>query len=155
MKVRGDTERVNLSTGERWYRVSGDGESVFVKSRGPIDEARLSPQKDHPFSGPMPEEVVLAARRILEKRKATMHYRNGREAKNGDKIISLAGYGAGGKANAIGVLYDAKPGNDHCNGNIAPIQAPGTTACLCDCLHIDDLEAILAEKGLDKRSAGK
>lgn len=36
-----------------------------------------------------------------------MHYRNGREAKNGDKIIQLGGYGTGVKINAVGVLYDA------------------------------------------------
>jgi hypothetical protein len=29
-----------------------------------------------------------------------------------------------------------------------------TGACLCDCLHVDDLAAILVEKGLDKRPAG-
>lgn len=81
-----------------------------------------------------------------------MHYRNGREAKNGDKIVNLAD---GGKINAIGVLYDAIPGNDYCNGYIAPVQHPQTIACMVDCLHIDDLAAILAEKGLDKRPAGK
>lgn len=84
-----------------------------------------------------------------------MHYRNGREAKNGDKIIQIGGYGTGMQINAVGVLYDAKPGNDFCNGNIAPIQSPVTTACLCDCLHVDDLAEILKEKGLDKRPAGK
>jgi hypothetical protein len=53
-----------------------------------------------------------------------MHYRNGREAKNGDVIVQIGGYGTdGGKVNAVGVLYDAKPGNDYCNGNIAPVQA--------------------------------
>jgi hypothetical protein len=26
---------------------------------------------------------------------------------------------------------------------------------MCDCLHVDDLAAILAEKGLDKRPEGK
>ena len=85
-----------------------------------------------------------------------MHYRNGREAKNGDKIVQIGGYGDGtGGINAVGVLYDAKPGNDYCNGNIAPIQTVGTSACLCDCLHVDDLAALLKEKGLDKRPAGK
>lgn len=50
-----------------------------------------------------------------------MHYRSGREAKNGDKIVSLAGYGSGPvNINAIGILFDAVPGNDHCNGSIAP-----------------------------------
>lgn len=85
-----------------------------------------------------------------------MHYRNGREAKGGDKIVMIGGYGdSGGVVNAVGVLYDAKPGNDYCNGYIAPIQSPVTTACLCDCLHLDDLQAILKEKGLDKRPEGK
>lgn len=84
-----------------------------------------------------------------------MHYRNGREAKNGDKIIQIGGYGSGTNVQAIGVLHDAKPGNDHCNGSIAPIQNVITTACLCDCLHVDDLAALLAANGLDKRPEGK
>jgi hypothetical protein len=85
-----------------------------------------------------------------------MHYRNGREAHNGDKIVSLAGDGKGGVTiNAIGILYDATPGNNYCNGNIAStIGGTVCCACLCDCLHIDDLSAILAEKGLDQRPAG-
>lgn len=84
-----------------------------------------------------------------------MHYRNGREAKNGDQIVQLGGYGTGVRIDAVGVLYGATPGNDHCNGNIAPIQNTITTACLCDCLHVDDVEAMLAEKGFDRRPAGK
>lgn len=82
-----------------------------------------------------------------------MHYRNGREAKNGDKIVQL-NIGTG-QVEALGVLYSAEPGNDYCNGYIAPIQNPVAAACMCDCLHVDDLTAILAEKGLDKRTAGK
>lgn len=84
-----------------------------------------------------------------------MHYRNGREAKNGDKIVQIGGYGSGAEINALGILYNATPGNDHCNGQIAPIQSIGTAACLCDCLHVDDLAALLTEKGLDKRPEGK
>jgi hypothetical protein len=76
-----------------------------------------------------------------------MHYRNGREAKNGDKIIFL-GYD-GAKIVSFGVLYDAVPGNDFCNGSIASL--PGSGACMCDCLHIDDIAEMLKEKGLDKR----
>jgi hypothetical protein len=82
-----------------------------------------------------------------------MHYRNGREARNGDKIVSL-GY-SGGKIEAFGVLHSAVPGNDYCNGNIAPIQNPMQGACMCDCIHIDDLAEILAQHGLDKRPEGK
>jgi hypothetical protein len=83
-----------------------------------------------------------------------MHYRNGRIAANGDKIVQIGGYGDGAQIVAVGVLYDAMPGNDHCNGSIAPIQGPVTAACLCDCLHLDDLAEMLKEKGLDKRPAG-
>lgn len=86
-----------------------------------------------------------------------MHYRNGRVAKNGDKVVQLGSYGSGGGVpTAVGVLYDAAPGGgDHCNGSIAPTQVPCTSACLCDCIHVDDLAAILAEHGLDKRPEGK
>lgn len=80
-----------------------------------------------------------------------MHYRNGREAKNGDKIVSLNG----GKVEAFGVLHSATTGNDYCNGGIAPVPPINNIACLCDCLHVDDLELILAEKGLNKRPIGK
>jgi len=79
-----------------------------------------------------------------------MHYRNGREAKNGDKIISLMD-------NVIGTLRDATPGNDYCNGYVQTGCEPSPNdpiACMCDCLHIDDLMEILAEKGLDKRPEG-
>jgi len=80
-----------------------------------------------------------------------MHYRNGREAKNGDKVVRLQD----GNIQVFGVLHGATPGNDHCNGSIAVVQAHNEYACLCDCLHIDDVAAVLAEKGLDKRPAGK
>lgn len=80
-----------------------------------------------------------------------MHYRNGRAALCGDKIVRLNA----GKIEAFGVLHSATPGNDHCNGNIAVVQSANEYACMCDCIHIDDLAAILAEKGLDKRPAGK
>lgn len=79
-----------------------------------------------------------------------MHYRNGREAKNGDKIIQLQG----GEVTSYGVLHSAVAGNDYCNGGIAPITS-NTSACLCDCLHVDDVAALLKEKGLDKRPEGK
>ncbi len=90
-----------------------------------------------------------------------MHYRNGRIAQNGDKIVQISdrynpdGSTTKGVITGVGVLYDAKPGNDYCNGSMASIQNPVTGACLCDCLHVDDVAAFLAEKGLDKRPAGK
>lgn len=85
-----------------------------------------------------------------------MHYRNGREAKNGDKVVMIGGYGdTSGQVVAVGILYSAVPGNDYCNGMIAPVQSPLQNACLCDCIHLDDLAALLKEKGLDKRPEGK
>lgn len=82
-----------------------------------------------------------------------MHYRNGREAKNGDKIVRLNS--STGQIEAFGVLHSATPGNDYCNGNIAVVQGPNDYACMVDCLHVDDVAAVLAEKGLEKRPEGK
>ncbi len=79
-----------------------------------------------------------------------MHYRNGREARNGDKIVKLDG----GKIVSFGVLHSATPGNDYCNGNIAAITND-YGACMCDCLHVDDLAEVLAQAGLNKRPQGK
>ncbi len=82
-----------------------------------------------------------------------MHYRNGREAKNGDIIVQLDMMNEG-KVIAFGALHSATSGNDYCNGYIAPIHGP-TGACMCDCIHVDDLKAILVVKGLHKRPEGK
>jgi hypothetical protein len=90
-----------------------------------------------------------------------MHYRNGREAKNGDRVVSFGNGGGGSKIEAVGTLINATPGNDLCNGQIVVTGGGYTTtatlvgACLCDCLHADDVEAILKEKGLDKRPTRK
>ena len=84
-----------------------------------------------------------------------MHYRNGREAKNGDKIVSLDG--APGEITSIGILRDAEPGNEYCNGYVQVGAEPSetdTTACMCDCLHVDDVAEILKEKGLGYRPEG-
>lgn len=80
-----------------------------------------------------------------------MHYRNGREAKNGDRIVRLS---FDGKILDAGVLCDAVAGNDYCNGHAAFVQN-GNVACLVDCLHADDVAALIAAAGFDKRPAGK
>lgn len=80
-----------------------------------------------------------------------MHYRNGREAKNGDKIVQIEN----GEIKSVGILFNATPGNDYCNGYIAPVAVSRDAACLVDCIHMDDLKEILTEKGLAKRPAGK
>ncbi len=81
-----------------------------------------------------------------------MHYRNGREAKNGDKIVKL---NDNGQVVSFGVLHSAVAGNDYCNGNIAVIQSATDYACMIDCLHVDDVAAILVSKELGKRPSGK
>ncbi len=81
-----------------------------------------------------------------------MHYRNGREAKNGDKVVQFSI--EGGRIVSLGVLHDATPGNDYCNGSLAPLNPGVSSACMCDCLHVDDLAELLKEKGLAKRPSG-
>jgi len=82
-----------------------------------------------------------------------MHYRNGREAKNGDEIVQLDDKG---QITHTGVLIRAVAGNDYCNGMIADDRTKSfSLACMCDCLPMDVVAEILAEKGLDKRPAGK
>lgn len=68
-----------------------------------------------------------------------MHYKNGREAKNGDKVVLLPSYGAP----VIGILYDAKAGNDFCNGRIAPISPVDPGPNLKECLHLEDVLALI------------
>jgi hypothetical protein len=88
---------------------------------------------------------------FVQKEEMTMHYRNGREAKNGDKVVKLDF--ERGQIVAFGVLHSATPGDDYCNGSIAPITND-TGACMCDCLHVDDVAALLKEKGLHVRPKG-
>ena len=67
-----------------------------------------------------------------------MHYKNGREAKNGDKVLLIPSYGGSPVA---GILYDAVAGNNDCNGKIAVTHANDPCPDLKDCLHIDDIKA--------------
>jgi hypothetical protein len=155
MKAISDIEAVNLSSGTGYQRVSGNGDSRLLPVRlGPgghikTEEEKAAEERD------FAEFVEEVQRKFNNERNDAMHYRNGREAKNGDKIVQIGGYGgSGAKVVALGVLFDATPGNDFCNGLIAPIQTM-PCACLCDCLHIDDLEELLKNAGLDKRPEGK
>ena len=68
-----------------------------------------------------------------------MHYKNGREAKNGDKVVLFPTYGNP----VVGILYDAKVGNDYCNGKIAPMNVSDACPNLKECLHLDDVLAAL------------
>lgn len=66
-----------------------------------------------------------------------MHYKNGREAKNGDMVLlNPEGYGNP----VIGILYNAKAGNNNCNGQIAVIRSGDVCPNLQEYLHIDDVK---------------
>lgn len=66
-----------------------------------------------------------------------MHYKNGREAKNGDKVVLIPTWGS--TSAVVGILYDAVAGNDTCNGKLA-ITAPNDPCPnLAECLHLDDV----------------
>jgi hypothetical protein len=64
-----------------------------------------------------------------------MHYRNGREAKNGDKVVFFSN----GSAAVTGILYNAVAGNDFCNGRIAIMTSQDPYPNLKECLHLDDV----------------
>ena len=66
-----------------------------------------------------------------------MHYRNGREAKNGDVVLFQPSYPAGAIP-VIGILYNAIAGNDSCNGRLAIPQMNDPYPKLAECLHVDD-----------------
>ncbi len=68
-----------------------------------------------------------------------MHYRNGREAKNGDKVVLIPSYGLP----VVGILYDATAGNDDCNGRIARFSSSDPCPDLKECLHLDDILAVV------------
>lgn len=78
-----------------------------------------------------------------------MHYKNGRMAKNGDKVVVIPSYGAP----YIGILYDATAGNDFCNGKVAPICSTDPCPNLQECLHLDDVKALMPDLSLVPNSS--
>lgn len=70
-----------------------------------------------------------------------MHYKNGREAKNGDLIVWFQPWD---NRMVVGILYDAKAGNDYCNGKLAVIAPNDPMPNLKECLHADDVKALIA-----------
>lgn len=70
-----------------------------------------------------------------------MHYKNGREAKNGDAVVLLSSYGLP----VVGILYNATAGNDTCNGSLALVTKSDPCPNLAECLHIDDAKSALGD----------
>jgi hypothetical protein len=73
-----------------------------------------------------------------------MHYKNGREAKVGDKVLVNDNY----NWPYTGLLISASPGSMSCNGQVVPLPASGRCVTIGDCLHIDDV----GEKPVAQRS---
>ena len=72
-----------------------------------------------------------------------MHYKNGREARNGDKVVIVPEWPKDSEGNSIGlpvvgILYDAVAGNDYCNGRIAVTSTVDPCPNLKECLRLDD-----------------
>ena len=67
-----------------------------------------------------------------------MHYKNGREAKQGDKVISLEP-----RNQVIGILHSLMPGSVSCNGRIAASNSNDPYITIGECLHIDDVRSAL------------
>jgi hypothetical protein len=78
-----------------------------------------------------------------------MHYKNGREAKNGDKVMVVPSYGSP----YVGILYDAVAGNDYCNGKVAPTSPSDSCPNLKEVLHLDDALAAISVEVPDTSSA--
>ena len=60
-----------------------------------------------------------------------MHYKNGRVAKSGDKVINLT-TGRGG------IIHSLIAGTS-CNARLAPISDNDAYVTLKECLHLDDI----------------
>ena len=79
-----------------------------------------------------------------------MHARNGRELKNGDKVVLIPDYPRDENGNSlgiptVGILYDAIQGNDTCNGKLAKVSPNDPCPNLKECLRLDDVLAMLRE----------
>lgn len=66
------------------------------------------------------------------------HYRNGRPAKPGDKVVH--------PEHGVGIVHDINPGSETCNAKLAPTDG-FKWATLGECIHVDDLQAKPYEAG--------
>lgn len=61
-----------------------------------------------------------------------MHYKNGREAKAGDKVVNLT-------SGRSGILHSTQAQSATCNGRLAQINENDPYVTIGECLHIDDI----------------
>lgn len=65
-----------------------------------------------------------------------MHYKNGREAKAGDKVIQLVA-----SPHTAGIVHSLAAGSTSCNARLAITSPNDPYINLHDCLHLDDIAA--------------
>jgi hypothetical protein len=63
-----------------------------------------------------------------------MHYRNGREAKSGDKVLVLT-------TGQSGMVYNLNAQAQTCNARVASVTPSDPYVNLSDCVHQDDVAA--------------
>lgn len=63
-----------------------------------------------------------------------MHYKNGRAAKAGDKIVNLT-------TGLSGILHSPNAQSTTCNGRLAKIDQNDPWVTLSECVHVDDIAA--------------
>lgn len=63
-----------------------------------------------------------------------MHYKNGRPAKAGDKVINLT-------HGLSGILHTVNGTSTTCNGRLAAINQNDPYVTIGECLHVDDVAA--------------
>lgn len=63
-----------------------------------------------------------------------MHYKNGREAKQGDRVIDT-------RFGPAGIVHSIQSGSESCNARVAAVTPNDAYVTLGDCLHVDDIAA--------------
>jgi len=61
-----------------------------------------------------------------------MHYKNGRQAKAGDKVVNLT-------QGISGILHSCNAQSTSCNGRLAAINQNDPYVTIGECLHLDDV----------------
>jgi len=74
--------------------------------------------------------------------KGNMHYKNGREAKVGDKVLV-----PNGNYTFVGVVAETVPGASSCNIHVVPLRNSQIANC-GDCTHLADIEAVVKVNGI-------
>lgn len=76
-----------------------------------------------------------------------MHYRNGREARPGDKVVCIPVNGSP----LAGVIHSLNAQAQTCNARLAPASSNDPYVNLSDCLHADDVAEAFPVAGRDDR----